>query len=54
MSIVQMMRHCERNALSAVITIVNEFDRGEIHYRAGELEKVTLNGAKDVALDALR
>ncbi len=43
-SIVQMMRHCERNALSAVITIVNEFDRGEIHYRAGELEKVTLNG----------
>ena len=43
-SVVQIMRHCENNALSAVITIINDFDRGEIHYRAGELEKVTLNG----------
>jgi hypothetical protein len=43
-SVVQIMRHCEHNALSAVITVVNDFDRGEIHYRAGEVDKVTLNG----------
>jgi hypothetical protein len=43
-SVVQIMRHCEHNALSAVITVINDFDRGEIHYRAGDLEKVTLNG----------
>jgi hypothetical protein len=46
-SIVQIMRHCEHNALSAVITVMNEYDRGEIHYRAGELEKVMLNGKAD-------
>jgi hypothetical protein len=46
-SVVQIMRHCEHNALSAVITVINDFDRGEIHYRAGELEKVILNGQAD-------
>ncbi len=46
-SVVQIMRHCEHNALSAVITVINDFDRGEIHYRAGELEKVMLNGERD-------
>jgi hypothetical protein len=46
-SVIQIMRHCEHNALSAVITVINDFDRGEIHYRAGEVEKVTLNGTDD-------
>jgi hypothetical protein len=46
-SVVQIMRHCENNALSAVITVINDFDRGEIHYRAGELEKVMLNGERN-------
>ena len=46
-SVVQIMRHCEHNALSAVITVINDFDRGEIHYRAGELEQVVLNGQRD-------
>lgn len=45
--LVTIMRHCEDQALSCTITIVRDFDRAEIHYRAGEIEEVTLNGKRD-------
>ena len=45
--LVTIMRHCEDQALSCTITIVHDFDRGEIHYRAGEIDEVTLNGKRD-------
>jgi hypothetical protein len=45
--VVKIMQHCEKNALSCVITVVHDFDRGEIHYKAGELVRVTLNGTVD-------
>jgi hypothetical protein len=45
--LVPIMRHCEQNALSCIITVINDFDRGEIHYKAGELSKITMNGTTD-------
>ncbi len=45
--LVAIMRHCEDQALSCTITIVRDFDRAEIHYRAGEIDEVTLNGKRD-------
>jgi hypothetical protein len=45
--LVKLMQHCEDNALSCTITIISDFDRGEIGYRAGEIVDVTLNGRRD-------
>ena len=45
--LVQVMRHCEDNALSCNLIVVHEFDRAEIHYRAGEIEQVLFNGKRD-------
>jgi hypothetical protein len=42
-----IMRHCEDQALSCTITVVSEFERGEIRYRAGDIVEVTMNGARD-------
>jgi hypothetical protein len=42
-----IMRHCEDQALSCTITVVSEFDRGEIRYRAGDIVEVTMNGERD-------
>lgn len=46
-SIVEMMNHCENQALSCTITIINEFDRAEICYRAGDIDKIFFNGRED-------
>ncbi len=45
--LVAIMRHCEDQALSCTITMVRDFDRAEIGYRAGEIDLVTLNGQRD-------
>lgn len=45
--IAKIMRHCEDNALSCTLTLVNGFDRGEIVYRAGEIVDITMNGKHD-------
>jgi hypothetical protein len=45
--LVALMRHCEDNALTCVITIVSGFDRACIDYRAGEIARVELNGFFD-------
>jgi hypothetical protein len=45
--LIEIMRHCEDNALSCTITVIHEFDRAEIHYRAGEIQKVVFNGQRD-------
>jgi len=50
-SVVKLMRHCEDQALSCTITVVSDFDRAEIRYRAGEIVEVTWNGRSD--LDAI-
>jgi hypothetical protein len=44
---VEIMRLCEDQALSCTITIICDFDRGEIIYKAGEIAGVTLNGRRD-------
>jgi hypothetical protein len=46
-TLVSLMRHCEDNALTCKITLINDFDRGEITYRAGEIQEVRLNGEID-------
>lgn len=46
-SLVELMRHCEDNALTCTITVVHEFDRAQVVYRAGEIVGVTLNGKPD-------
>jgi len=46
-SLVELMRHCEDNALTCTIVIIHEFDRGEIDYRGGEIARVALNGVTD-------
>lgn len=46
-SLVELMRHCEANALTCTIVIIHEFDRGEIEYRGGEIARVALNGVTD-------
>ena len=47
LTLVNLMRHCEDNALTCSIVIVHEFDRGEIDYRGGEIVRVRYNGAED-------
>lgn len=42
--LVAVMRHCEQEALSVTVTIIHDFERGEIDYRAGEIIDVRLNG----------
>ncbi len=46
-SVIEIMRHCEDQALSCTITIVAEFDRAEITYRAGDITAVLFNGKPD-------
>jgi hypothetical protein len=46
-SLIQLMRHCENNALSCTITVIGGFDRGEVEYRAGEIVDVRFNGHSD-------
>ena len=43
-NLVRLMNLCEENALSCSIIVINDFDRGEVVYRAGELTEVTFNG----------
>jgi len=43
----KVMNHCEQHALNCTLIIVNEFDRGEIRYRGGDLAEVLLNGKTD-------
>lgn len=43
----RIMRLCEDQALACTITIVNDFDRAEVVYRAGEIVGVFLNGKPD-------
>lgn len=43
-NVVKLMNLCETNALSCSIIVINDFDRGELVYRAGELAEVTFNG----------
>lgn len=43
----RIMNHCEKQALSCTITVISEFERGEIMYRAGEITGVVLNGQRD-------
>lgn len=45
--LVALMRHCEYYALTCSVTVVAGFDRAELRYRAGELERVELNGCVD-------
>lgn len=47
MSLVQVMRYCEEHALTVTITIINDFDRAELSYQAGEILRVTFNGVAD-------
>jgi hypothetical protein len=47
LSLIALMRHCEEQALSCKIVAVSGFDRGELHYRAGEIVLVSLNGEVD-------
>lgn len=46
-SLIEIMRHCEDQALSCTITIVSDFERAEINYRAGDITGVLLNGKPD-------
>ncbi len=45
--LIPLMRYCEDNALSCTITVVDNFDRGQVRYRAGEIVEVSLNGTVD-------
>jgi hypothetical protein len=45
--LVEIMRHCENEALSCTITVTTEMDEGEIVYKVGEIAEVTLNGKAD-------
>lgn len=45
--LIALMRHCEDNALTCMITVISGFDRACIEYRAGEIAKVELNGFFD-------
>ncbi len=50
-SLVDLMRHCEDNALTCTITIDHGDENSEIQYRTGDLEKVIVRGeANDDAL----
>ena len=46
-SLNDLMRHCEDNALNCTITLIHGFDRGQIVYHLGEIELVQFNGAVD-------
>lgn len=46
-SVIEIMRHCEDQALSCTITVIADFDRAEITYRAGDIARVLLNGTPD-------
>jgi len=45
--LIQLMRHCEDNALTCTITVIGGFDRATIEYRAGDIARVELNGYFD-------
>ena len=45
--LVELMRHCEAQALSCTVTVVSEFERGEIVYKCGDIVRVVLNGIDD-------
>jgi hypothetical protein len=45
--LIALMRHCEDNALTCMVTVVSGFDRACIEYRAGDIARVELNGFFD-------
>jgi hypothetical protein len=53
---VALMRHCEDHALTCTITVTRDDETIEIEYRAGEIKKITRNGApdEDAIVDATR
>ncbi len=46
-SLVDLMRHCEHNALTCSLQVSRGDDEGRIEYRAGEIVEVELNGDID-------
>jgi len=46
-SVIDLMRHCEANALTCVIEITSKANQGEIRYRVGEIQGVSYNGDQD-------
>jgi hypothetical protein len=54
--LVELMRHCEDQALSCTITIISDFERGEIVYKCGDIERVVYNGVDndDAIVDIVR
>ncbi len=46
-SLIELMRHCEDNALTCSLILIHEFDRGEIEYVDGDIVRVKLNGEVD-------
>jgi hypothetical protein len=46
-SLIDLMRHVEDNALSCTVTVTRESDSAEIHYRIGEIDKIVFNGEED-------
>lgn len=46
-SVIELMQHCEQNALTCNIGVTKNHKRGEIRYRAGEIGVVSLNGEVD-------
>jgi hypothetical protein len=45
--LIQLMRHCEDNALTCTITVIGGFDRATIEYRAGDIARIEMNGFFD-------
>jgi len=55
-SVIEIMRLCEDQALSCTITVIADFERAEIVYRAGDITKVLFNGRAndDAVVDVVR
>lgn len=47
LSLVDLMRHCEENALTCCVAVVHDYDRAELHFRAGMIVDVIFNGESD-------
>jgi hypothetical protein len=47
LSLADLLRYCEDHALCGTITLIQDFDRGQIELRAGEIVSVELNGHRD-------
>jgi len=45
--LVDVMRHCEDNALSCIVQVTKGEDVSELHYRTGELDRIFFNGERD-------